>query len=298
MDTHTLHAFITVAEQGSFSVAAEQLFLTQSAVSKRIAQLESQLDTRLFDRIGRTITLTEAGQALLPRARGILLQLDDARRAIGNLNGEVSGRLSVAASHHISLHRLPPVLRAFNKQYPQVELDLRFSESEIAYDGILKGELELALITLAPVADDVLESHQVWQDELKFAVAKDHPLARRNVVWLDELTEFSAILPGEKTFTQSRVMQLFEDHTGSDELQLKLAMSTNYLDTIRMMVSIGLGWSLLPETMLGDDLTVLPVQAPPVYRPLGYIHHRDRTLSNAANAFIQLLEQQGDGPET
>ncbi|MCV6589747.1 MAG: LysR family transcriptional regulator [Marinobacterium sp.] len=297
MDTHTLNAFIAVAEQGSFSGAAERLFLTQSAISKRIAQLESQLDAKLFDRIGRTIKLTEAGKALLPRARGIILQLDDARRAIGNLSGEVSGRLSVAASHHISLHRLPPVLRAFSQQYPQVELDLRFSESEVAYEGILKGELELALITLAPVSDDVLESHQIWQDQLRFTVSSDHPLARRNVVQLPELLEFSAILPGEKTFTQSRVQQLFAEQMGNQELNLKLAMTTNYLDTVRMMVSIGLGWSLLPETMLGDDLTVLPVQAPPVYRPLGYIHHREHTLSNAACAFIQLLEQQADTSE-
>ncbi len=288
MDIHALNAFITVAEQGSFSAAAEHLFLTQSAVSKRIAQLESQLDARLFDRIGRRITLTEAGQALLPRARGILLQLDDARRAIGNLSGDISGRLSVAASHHISLHRLPPVLRAFSKQYPQVELDLRFSESEVAYDGILKGELELALITLAPVPDDALETHQVWVDELKFVVANDHPLAARDTVALQELTGYKAILPGEQTFTQSRVRQLFDSHG----LSLDLAMSTNYLDTVRMMVSIGLGWSLLPRTMIGDDLQVLPVDAVPLSRPLGYIHHRNRTLSNAANAFIQLLTAQ------
>ena len=290
MDIHALNAFITVAEQGSFSAAAEHLYLTQSAVSKRIAQLESQLDARLFDRIGRTIKLTEAGQALLPRARGILLQLDDARRAIGNLSGDISGRLSVAASHHISLHRLPPVLRAFNKQYPQVELDLRFSESEVAYDGILKGELELALITLAPVPDDALETHQVWEDELKFVVANDHPLAARSTVALQELTGYKAILPGEQTFTQSRVRQLFDSHG----LSLDLAMSTNYLDTVRMMVSIGLGWSLLPQTMIGDDLQILPVDAVPLSRPLGYIHHRNRTLSNAANAFIELLTQQTD----
>ncbi|MFC6673540.1 LysR family transcriptional regulator [Marinobacterium aestuariivivens] len=78
MDTHTLQAFVTVAETGSFSQAAGRLFLTQSAVSKRISQLEEQLDTRLFDRIGRHIGLTEAGQALLPRARKVLLELEDA----------------------------------------------------------------------------------------------------------------------------------------------------------------------------------------------------------------------------
>ncbi|MBY4675156.1 LysR family transcriptional regulator [Marinobacterium arenosum] len=289
MDTHTLHAFVTVAEQGSFSAAADKLFLTQSAISKRVAQLEEQLGNRLFDRIGRTISLTEAGQALLPRARKILLELDDARRTLGNLSGTVSGTLSLAASHHISLHRLPPILRRFSLDYPSVQLDLRFDESEIAYEGVLRGELELALITLAPHPDRNILSRAVWQDRLCYVASPDHPLANRGRLELDELTDYTAILPGEQTFTRELVGQLFQKRG----LSLSVAMSTNYLDTIRMMVSIGLGWSLLPETMLGDDLQVLEVNAEPVYRQLGYIHHRNRTLSNAANRLVELLTAAG-----
>lgn len=288
MDTHTLTAFVAVAKSGSFSLAAHTLFLTQSAISKRIAQLEEQLSTRLFDRIGRTVTLTEAGQALLPRAQFILLELDDAKRALSNLTGEVSGTLSLAASHHISLHRLPSILRSFSQQFPEVELDLRFAESEIAYDGILKGELELALITLAPQPNAHILSQQIWQDQLCFVVAKSHPLAEKKQLELEELANFKAILPDNNTFTYSIAQQLFD----SKSLQLNVAMSTNYLDTIRMMVSIGLGWSLLPNTMLGSDLTVLNVNAQPVSRPLGYIYHRNRTLSNAASNFIQLLQHE------
>ena len=257
MDTNTLSAFVTVAEQGSFSAAADRLYLTQSAVSKRVAQLEDQLGNRLFDRIGRNITLTEAGHALLPRARQILLQLDDARRAIGNLSGTIRGRLSVAASHHISMHRLPPILRTYSQQYPDVELDLRFAESEVAYDGVMRGELELALITLSPVPDANILSQAIWQDKLCYVVAKDHPLAGRGKVALRELTAYKAILPDEQTFTHQLVQELFDRH----KLALNSAMSTNYMDTIRMMVSIGLGWSLLPETMIGDELTELAVDA-------------------------------------
>lgn len=287
MDTNTLSAFVAVAEHGSFSLAADHLYLTQSAISKRIAQLEDQLGNRLFDRIGRNISLTEAGNALLPRANKILLELDDARRAIGNLSGDISGTLSVAASHHISMHRLPPILRAFSQQYPEVELDLHFAESEVAYEGVLKGELEVALITLAPQPEANILSQEVWQDELCYMVSNDHPLASREKVELQELTAFKAILPSSKTFTQNIAQTLFDRH----QLELNLAMSTNYLDTIRMMVSIGLGWSLLPRTMQGDDLTVLDVTAEPVYRSLGYIYHRNRTLSNAASSFVTLLNQ-------
>lgn len=107
MDLANLSAFIAIAETGSFSGAGERLHLTQPAISKRIAGLEQQLDVRLFDRLGREVTLTEAGRALLPRAYQILNVLDDTRRALTNLTGEVSGRLTLATSHHIGLHRLP-----------------------------------------------------------------------------------------------------------------------------------------------------------------------------------------------
>lgn len=111
MDLNSLNTFIAIAETGSFSEAGERLHLTQPAVSKRIAALEQQLNARLFDRVGREVNLTEAGRALLPRAYQLLNVLDDTRRALNNLTGEVSGRLVLATSHHIGLHRLPPLLR-------------------------------------------------------------------------------------------------------------------------------------------------------------------------------------------
>lgn len=285
MDTHTLQAFVEVAKSQSFSKAANQLFVTQSAISKRVALLEGQLDSRLFDRIGRHVSLTEAGLALLPRAHQILLELEDARRAISNLSGEVTGTLSLAASHHISLHRLPPVLRAFTSQYPKVKLDLRFDESEVAYEGVLHGDLELALITLSLSPDKNIKSIPIWRDPLHYVVCRDHPLTGKTAVTLKELTQYTAILPSPSTFTRQLVEQLFSRHT----LQLNVGMSTNYLDTIRMMVTIGLGWSLLPQSLIRDDLEVLPVHSEAIYRELGVIHHRDRTLSNAARHLIDML---------
>ncbi|MEQ9508335.1 MAG: LysR family transcriptional regulator, partial [Alloalcanivorax xenomutans] len=136
MDTQSLQAFMAVAESGSFSGAAERLFLTQPAVSKRIAVLEQQLGARLFDRVGRRIRLTEAGEALLPRARKVLQELEDMGRAINNLTGEVSGTLRIGTSHHIGLHRLPPVLRRFSREYPQVRLDIHFIDSEEAWEAV------------------------------------------------------------------------------------------------------------------------------------------------------------------
>ena len=158
--------------------------------------LEEQLGVRLFDRVGRETRLTEAGQALLPRAYRIVNELDDARRALSNLSGTVSGRLSVATSHHIGLRRLPPLLRAFTKRYPEVMLDIRFLDSEVAYADVLHGRCELAIITLSPHCEAPLQAVKVWQDDLDFVVAPDHPLAQRKHISLADLCAYPAVFPG------------------------------------------------------------------------------------------------------
>lgn len=285
MDTQSLHAFITVAETGSFSRAAELLHLTQPAISKRIANLEQQLECKLFDRIGRQTHLTEAGQALMPRARSVLIELEDTRRLLNNLNGEISGSLVLATSHHIGLHRLPPILKTFTQQHPQVKLDMRFLDSEQAYEGIVQGKLELAVVTLSPQSNSSLKVVTVWTDHLKLVVSKDHPLNQYDQVKLQDLTHFDAVLPGFQTFTRGIVETAF----ARENLTLNVALSTNYMETLKMMVSIGLGWSLLPDTLIDDTMQVIPLPEVHLTRPLGYLYHKERTLSNAGQKMIQLL---------
>ncbi|MBU1285319.1 LysR family transcriptional regulator [Pseudomonas sp. NPDC079086] len=291
MDLATLNAFIAIAELGSFSEAAERLHLTQPAVSKRIASLEQQLSVRLFDRLGREVSLTEAGRALLPRAYQILNVLDDTRRALTNLNGEISGRLTLATSHHIGLHRLPPLLRAFTRAHPQVALDIQFLDSEVAYEEVLHGRAELAVITLAPETREPVHAVAVWDDPLDFVAAPEHPLARSKAISLADVAHHPAVFPGGNTFTHHIVRRLFE----AQGLTPNIAMSTNYLETIKMMVSIGLAWSVLPRTMLDEQVARLPLPGIQLTRQLGYISHTERTLSNAARAFMNLLDAQRDG---
>ncbi len=288
MDLAALNAFIAIAETGSFSAAAERLFLTQPAVSKRIAGLEAQLKVRLFDRLGREVGLTEAGRALLPRAYQILGVLDDTRRALSNLNGEISGRLTLATSHHIGLHRLPPLLRAFTRAHPHVALDIQFLDSEVAYEEVLHGRAELAVITLAPETREPIRASLVWNDLLDFVAAPEHPLARNANVTLADVAQHPAVFPGGNTFTHHIVRRLFE-HEG---LTPNIGMSTNYLETIKMMVSIGIAWSVLPRTMLDSQVTTLPLPGIQLTRQLGYIVHSERTLSNAARAFMALMDEQ------
>ncbi|TCD24139.1 LysR family transcriptional regulator [Pseudomonas sp. IC_126] len=286
MDLASLNAFIAIAETGSFSLAGERLHLTQPAVSKRLAALESQLDVRLFDRLGREIGLTEAGRALLPRAYRILNVLDDTRRALANLNGEVSGRLCLATSHHIGLHRLPPLLRSFTRAYPDVNLDIRFLDSEVAYEEVLHGRAELAVITLAPHTTAPIRASKVWDDPLDFVVAPEHPLAQKQQITLADVADYPAVFPGGNTFTHHIAQRLFE----RENLRPNITMSTNYMETIKMMVSIGIAWSVLPRTMLDEQVVRLPLPGVQLTRELGYITHTERTLSNAAKAFMSLLD--------
>lgn len=291
MDIDALHAFINVARQGSFSRAADNLHLTQPAVSKRIAALEQRLDTRLFDRIGRRVILTEAGQTLLRRAEKILAEVDDTRRAITNLTGEVRGRLSVATSHHIGLHRLPPVLRRFTRQHPQVQLDLCFMDSEAACQAVAQGELELAVVTLPFEAVPELVLTRLWNDPLALVSATDHPLCRHARLTLAQLCDYPAILPAGGTYTRELIERRFLE----PGLPLQVSMETNYLETIKMMVSIGLGWSLLPRTMVDRSLRTHHLKALQVVRRLGMVHHAQRTLSNAARALMAVCLSHADG---
>ena len=287
MDTQTLRAFLTVAECQSFTEAAELLHLTQPAISKRLSNLEQQLEHRLFDRIGRKVSLTEAGEALLPQARAILLAVANAERSVRDLDGSVGGKLSMGISHHIGLHRLPPVLRYFTRTYPEVRLDIDFMDSEQAHDMILHGELDLAVITLSPEQEPNLESFAVWEDPLTVATALDHPLANRNAVTPQELQQHTAIPPGLNTYTGQIIKRLF-DEAG---LKMDIAMSTNYMETIKVMVSIGLGWSILPATLIDDSVKALTLKGHHLSRTLGCVHHRNRSLSNAAEAFIKVLKE-------
>ena len=285
MDISALQAFVSVAETGSFSRAARQLYLTQPAVSKRVAQLEAELDTRLFDRIGRRIGLTESGRALLPRARTILLEVEDSKRAIGNLTDRVAGPLRIGTSHHIGLHRLPPVLRDFTTDFPEVELDLHFMDSELACRAVQHGDLELGIVTLPVNPLPELQSRLVWPDPLAFIVNPEHPLATRQTVSPAGLCEYPAILPTPGTYTREVIEQAF----APVGLKIPIRMGTNYLETIKMMVSVGLGWSVLPRSMLDEELRSIEVEGMTLARQLGVVWHGARSLSNAARAMLGKL---------
>ena len=301
MDNTALQTFLTLVQTGSFTEAAEKLYLSQSAVSKRIATLENELNCRLLDRIGKQVLLTEAGKVLAARARSLLTEMEDTRRQIQNLSETVQGTVSIGTSHHIGLHRLPEVLRNYTRQFPMVELDLQFMNSEQVCAAVNNGQLELGVITLPLRPMEHLTLHPIWDDALEFVIGRAHPLVKSQQAnsfkhntlhsQLNDLSRHEAILPSRGTFTREIVDGVFAQHN----LPVHTKMQTNYLETIKMLVSVGLGWSVLPRKMLVDT-TVLRILVAEVNisRSLGAVWHSSRTLSNAAKQFLMQLEQTGD----
>lgn len=284
MDIQSLEAFVTVADLGSFSLAAEKLHLTQPAISKRIAGLEDNLKTPVFDRVGRQITMTHAGRLLYDRAKTILLDIEDTYRAIGSLSSRVTGKLKIGTSHHVGLRRLPTVLKAFSQKYPDVKLDIRFLDSEKVCQSVLAGDIEFGISTLPNEPETPLEARIVWPDPLSICVSRNHPLASKGHVTLRDVAQYEAILPSKLTFTYRILKEAFQQ----EGQELRVALATNYLETIKMLVSVGLGWSALPKTMLDENLVELPITELNIERNLGLVTHSKRQLSNAAKAFIQL----------
>lgn len=289
MDTPALKAFVAVAETGSFSLAAEQLHLTQPAITRRIQLLEESTGTRLFDRLGRQVLLTEAGRTLLPRAQQILALLASTLQELQDLSGEVQGQLRLLTSHHIGLHRLPGVLREYKQRYPGVKLNIRFFNSQETHQRILDGEGDLGITTLEP-GELPLVRREIWTDELHVVVAPGHPLAGRPSLGLKDLAAYPAILPDARFYTGRIVRELFERK--QVPLRLDEDLSTEYLETIKALLGIGESWSVLPQTMLDKrELVALQVKGLHLQRKLVSIHHRDRSLNRAALALLELLEQ-------
>ncbi len=287
MDSNSLRAFLTIVDQGSFSEAAEALHLTQPAISKRLATLEQQLGSLLIDRSHRQIRLTDAGARLLPHARRILDEIHNARVSLSADNQAVGGELQLIASHHIGLHHLPNWLRRFTAEYPEVKLNLQFMESDAAYEQMRKRRAELAFVTLSDSMESDLSVYEQWSDPMAFATGRDHELALKSPLTLSDLAGYPALLPDTTTATYRTVSRLFLEAN----LPLQQQIPTNYLETIKMMTSVGLGWSVLPISMLDTSVHRLDLGFS-VARVLGAIGLSGRQLSRAAQALLAIVREQ------
>lgn len=287
MEFIQLQAFLSVAEKRSFSAAANALSITQPAVSKRIQALEEQLKRPLFDRMAKGATLTPAGHALLSPARRVLAEVANCKAELRSLDGKVSGSLTLGTSHHIGLRHLPTLLRHYINTYPEVQVDLQLSQSEDAFARVIDNQLELAVITLPTTPTAGVVAVCLWPDPLVFSASHDHPLAEQRQVTPAELVQHTALLPTPGTATRRLLEEQLQPHAQS----LGQVLETNYLETNKGLAEAGLGWALLPASMLGDKLKALPVTGLKLCRELGVVRREGRTLSTAALAMLAMLHQ-------
>ena len=287
MNKTDLETFIQVAETASTSEAARRLHVSQPAVSRRIQSLEDTLPTNLFDRVGKRLQLNHAGRIFLPQAKAMMAAWRHAQRELADLSDAVTGTLHLATSHHIGLHRLSPVLREFRSQYPHVQLNIIFEDSEITHEMVRDGRLDLSIATLDPRGSEDLATETIWHDPLVFVAQQIGQYT------LSELADQACVLPGTSTYTGRIILNRFK----ASGIDLQPAMSTNYLETIHMLVGVGVGWSVLPQTMQAglEALTVTDLDEP-LSRSLGMVTYPDRALSAASRAFQSVLRDYADIP--
>lgn len=286
MNTTNLSTFITVMQTGSISGAAEKLFITQPAVSKRIKSLEDEFGTALFDTIGRGIIPTTSAHELLPYAKKWLEDYESCKANLLYSKEVATGRLVIGTSHHIGLHHLPPVLKQFIQTYPSVQLEVQFMDSETAHKAVLEGDVALAFLTLPPTFDRRLAYHTLWFDPLHFVTGVLSPLAQQSSISLLQLARHPAILPAANTYTSQITLAKFNKHN----LRPFATMSTNPLESIRMLVSVGLGWSVLPETLINQDLVKIDLNENiELQRHLGLVINPNLTRSSGTDALLDML---------
>src|SRR5690606_14314531 len=146
-------------------------------------------------------------------------------------------------------------LREYTRRYPEVKLDLHFLDSEQAYEEVLHSRFDVAVITLSPEEDRRLSAATIWTDHFRFVAAPAHPLVGKADLSLADLAPYQAIMPDTNTYTTRLFKELFD----REQQSLEITMVTNHLDTIKMMLTLGLGWGVLPETMIDTELCVLEV---------------------------------------
>ena len=285
MNLAAFDAFVKVMETGSISIAAEHLFITQPAVTKRIHSLEDYFGVKLFESAGRGIQPTHAAHSLLPKVKMWLNELGEIHHTLSHEQAQVQGRLKIGTSHHIGLHHLAAPLKRFVQQFPQVTLDVHFVDSEQAHEQVLAGELELAFLTLPPRGDDRLNYLTIWHDPLVFVAAPFHALAQQQQLHLEDLIAYPSLLPAAHTYTSQIMLAEFE----KKGLKPQISMGNNPLESIRMLVSIGLGWSVLPKTLLNHELVQLDLNLK-LNRQLGMVWHPARIQSKAAAQLIQMMQ--------
>lgn len=294
MDLDQLHTFLEIVRLKSFSKAAQTCYRTQPAISAQVRQLEQELNTTLFERLGTKISLTVAGRILAEHAEQILALRRRAQDAINELERVPRGELLIAANEGTCIYVLPGVFAEFKKQFPNVQLLVDRSYGSRVVEAVLDNLADFGIAQL-PAPDKKLQIVKIHSDEIKLLVPAGHRLASYERVTPRDLLGEQILLP--KTGTTRARLNAWLDAVHEE---LNISMELDSTEMIKRFVMARLGLSFLAaahcrEEVEADKLAAVSLGPEPIIRRLALIYRKDKSLSKAALGFIQvILDNAGD----
>ena len=283
-----LKVFESVARHLNYTRAAEELFLTQPAVSMQIKQLEASLGVALFEQLGKRIHLTEAGQEVLTYARSINQQLDELEDVLNRIKGLSGGRLRISVATTAN-YFIPTLLGTFSRQYPDVTVTLDVTNRETLLRQLNENIVDLVIMGQPPAGADV-EAEAFMDNPLVIVAPPGHPLAGVKRIPLARLQEETFLVREPGSGTRIAMERFFSERG----MKLKTGMEVGSNEAIKQSVQAGLGLGLLSQATIEQELTlkrlvVLDIRDFPIMRHWYLVHRKGKRLSAAAEAFRKFL---------
>ena len=293
MDLRQLEIFVKVAELGSFSKAADALYLTQPTVSEHIKSLEDELGVRLLDRLGRGAAVTKAGELLLGYARRMLTLQREARQAMDSFQGKMSGELLVGASTIPGEYILPALIGRFKEKYPEISITLLIGDSQAVIDWVLEGRAELGMVG-ARLPHRSLEYRELMPDEIVVMVPAAHPWNGRKQITLEELRGEPLLIRERGSGTRAALEAALAE-AGTDFGDFRIVGEMGSTQAIKQAVKAGVGVSLVSKRAVEEECRsaaawCLRVKDLKVTRAFHLVTHKDRSRSPLAEAFRGFIE--------
>jgi LysR family cyn operon transcriptional activator len=284
-----LRYFLAVAESAHFTKAAQRLHVTQPTLSHQIRQLEGQLNMPLFDRIGRRVRLTSAGELLLPHARRVLHELQDAQAALGELHGLKRGELKVGIVQTVNACVIPEIVAQFSAAHPGIRVACSEMAVEDIEAGLESGALDLG-IGFLPACRKSLDGEKLFTEELVAVVSTAHPLTKRRKLRVRELGAEPLVLLSGKYCTRQLINRAFATAGVRPEVQVEMNSVESILSTVRQ----GRLATLLPSLALcqrDEGLKAIPLIEPKPRRSVGLLWLRGAHRRAAAEVFATVTEK-------
>lgn len=291
MTLEQLRIFVAVAQRQHVTEAAKALDLTQSAASAAIAALEERYDTKLFDRIGRGIVLTEEGRRFLEEARGVLARAEAAEQVLSEMTGLKQGVLRVQASQTVGGYWLPRHLIDFRAAYPGVRLEFTIANTEQVVAAVGDGTVDLGFVE-GKVGDSRLTSREIARDRLMLVVGARHPWAKRRRISANDLAATPWIVREKGSGTRAMFEHALAGF-GIDFSALNILMELPSNEAVRSAVIAGEAAAVLSASVLVAGLEAELLHAPSLALPeraFYVVTHRERHVSRAANALLKIIQ--------